>query len=45
VARRPLCEKCLIADLCKWPGKTVNAAAPIRKGSDKRVRAGPRHAI
>jgi len=21
VARRPLCEKCLIADLCKWPGK------------------------
>jgi endonuclease III len=28
VARRPQCEKCLIADLCKWPGKTVNAAAP-----------------
>jgi endonuclease-3 len=26
VARRPLCEKCLIADLCKWPGKTVQAA-------------------
>jgi endonuclease-3 len=26
VARRPLCEKCLIADLCKWPGKTVSAA-------------------
>jgi endonuclease III len=24
IARRPLCEKCLIADLCKWPGKTVN---------------------
>jgi endonuclease III len=23
VARRPLCEKCLIADLCKWPGKTT----------------------
>ncbi len=23
VARRPLCEKCPIADLCKWPGKTV----------------------
>jgi endonuclease-3 len=21
VARRPLCEKCIIADLCKWPGK------------------------
>ena len=25
VARRPLCEKCLIADLCKWPGKTTAA--------------------
>ncbi len=25
VARRPLCEKCIIADLCKWPGKTVSA--------------------
>ena len=25
LARRPLCEKCVIADLCKWPGKTVNA--------------------
>jgi endonuclease-3 len=23
VARRPLCEKCLIADLCKWPGKVT----------------------
>ena len=29
VARRPLCEKCLIADLCKWPGKTVNAATKL----------------
>jgi endonuclease-3 len=26
IARRPLCETCIIADLCKWPGKTVNAA-------------------
>ena len=26
VARRPLCETCLIADLCKWPGKTVLSA-------------------
>jgi endonuclease III len=26
VARRPLCEKCIIADLCKWPGKTTLAA-------------------
>ncbi len=23
LARKPLCEKCLIADLCKWPGKTI----------------------
>jgi endonuclease-3 len=23
VARRPLCERCLIADLCQWPGKTA----------------------
>ncbi len=23
VARKPLCEKCIISDLCKWPGKTV----------------------
>jgi len=23
VARRPLCETCVIADLCKWPGKTI----------------------
>src|SRR6476620_6692467 len=23
VARRPLCEKCVIADICRWPGKTV----------------------
>jgi endonuclease-3 len=30
VARRPLCEKCLIADLCKWPGKTVNVAPGTR---------------
>jgi endonuclease-3 len=25
LARRPLCERCIIADLCKWPGKTVHA--------------------
>jgi endonuclease III len=23
LARRPLCEQCIIADLCKWPGKTT----------------------
>jgi endonuclease-3 len=25
IARRPLCEKCIIADLCKWPGKIVSS--------------------
>ncbi|HLH88110.1 MAG TPA: endonuclease III [Xanthobacteraceae bacterium] len=25
VARKPLCEKCLINDLCRWPEKTVQA--------------------
>lgn len=25
VARKPLCERCLINDLCRWPEKTVNA--------------------
>jgi endonuclease-3 len=28
LARRPLCEKCLIADLCRWPGKTTLQPAP-----------------
>ena len=23
VARRPFCEKCIIADLCRWPGKST----------------------
>jgi endonuclease-3 len=23
LARKPLCEKCIIADLCQWPGKAV----------------------
>ena len=23
IARRPLCEKCIINDLCRWPEKTV----------------------
>ena len=26
LARRPLCEKCIIVDLCKWPGKTTNVS-------------------
>ena len=25
LARKPQCEKCIIADLCQWPGKTVAA--------------------
>jgi endonuclease III len=25
LARRPLCERCVIADLCRWPGKTIQA--------------------
>jgi endonuclease-3 len=25
LARKPLCERCVIADLCHWPGKTVAA--------------------
>src|ERR1700751_4771769 len=28
-AGRPLCEKCIIADLCKWPGKTTNFPATL----------------
>ncbi len=32
VARRPLCEKCIIADLCKWPGKTVATLPAARAG-------------
>jgi endonuclease-3 len=28
IARRPLCETCIIADLCKWPGKTVDMTPP-----------------
>jgi len=31
IARRPLCEKCLIADLCRWPGKTVFDSKPLTK--------------
>src|SRR5262245_32437473 len=27
VARRPLCEKCLIADLCRYPAKTLPVSA------------------
>jgi endonuclease III len=30
LARKPLCEKCVIADLCKWPGKTTFASPTSR---------------
>ena len=30
LARRPLCEKCIISDLCKWPGKAT-LMAPTAK--------------
>jgi len=33
VARRPLCEKCLIADLCKWPGKTTFSSPAEQSGA------------
>jgi endonuclease-3 len=40
VARRPLCEKCLIADLCKWPGKTVSSVpAELNAGEGAARRA------
>ncbi len=25
IARKPLCERCIVADLCQWPGKMVAA--------------------
>lgn len=28
-ARKPDCERCVIADLCKWPEKTSSVAAPL----------------
>jgi endonuclease-3 len=34
VARRPLCEKCIIADLCKWPGKTTLSGPAAQKIPD-----------
>jgi endonuclease-3 len=30
IARRPLCEKCIIADLCKWPGKSILTAPAVK---------------
>jgi endonuclease-3 len=28
LARTPQCEKCIIADICKWPGKTATVPPP-----------------
>jgi endonuclease-3 len=37
VARKPRCEVCLIADLCKWPGKTVDPSPRLRgEGGERR---------
>jgi endonuclease-3 len=33
VARRPRCEQCIIADLCKWPGKTTLAGTSTNPSS------------
>jgi endonuclease-3 len=29
LARKPLCETCIIADLCRWPGKTAFSLSPL----------------
>jgi endonuclease-3 len=35
IARRPLCETCIIADLCRWPAKaTLNETTPDRGAPD-----------
>ena len=35
IARKPLCETCIIADLCKWPGKTTfsSTVVPAKAGT------------
>src|SRR6476661_8359554 len=32
IARRPLCETCIINDLCRWPEKTIALEPPRVKG-------------
>jgi endonuclease-3 len=32
LARRPLCDRCIISDLCKWPGKATLTAQPSSPG-------------
>ena len=40
LARRPLCEKCLIADLCKWQGKTTLSAPAQSAGEGDHAKHG-----
>ncbi len=35
VARKPKCEACVIADLCKWPEKTNAIPAPLVRLPDQ----------
>ena len=35
LARKPLCEKCIIANLCRWPGKTVFTLPPRSGGKGR----------
>jgi endonuclease-3 len=38
IARRPLCEKCVIADLCRWPAKTtLDTVADTNASARKRA--------
>ena len=38
-AQRPLCEQCLINDLCRWPGKTVLASSAVNPESAPKAAA------
>ena len=39
LARRPLCEKCIIADLCQWPGKIVAGGVRLKTRAPRSRRA------
>jgi endonuclease-3 len=41
-AQRPLCEPCLIHDLCRWPGKTTLAAAQSAPAQARKATASAR---
>jgi endonuclease-3 len=38
LARRPLCEKCIINDLCRWPEKTTFVASARLRGEGREQR-------